>query len=239
MLFPRTEHWCCQLQRQHIQLYREEKLQGQYLWQPGLPLSEQLDRVLSPLRSRLPWKNSITFELDVPYVQYLLTPWPQGIATPAELRQYTRMLMSEHSHPRVDDAKISFINSEYGANAFAATLDNTLFIELKTTAGRHHLRFRGCSTPFNRMLKVFGRHLPEDALFACLSESESCFAARYQGHWHSIFSLNLPSCDSIRQMDIANRLAGLPPLQRYVMHTQQASFAPIALSPELAPTGTE
>lgn len=95
MLFPRTDRWRCQLQRHHIQLYQGNRLQEQQGWQPDMPLAEQLDHMLSPLHCRLPWQNSIGFELDTPHISYLLTPWSQGIVTPAELRQYARKLLAE------------------------------------------------------------------------------------------------------------------------------------------------
>lgn len=233
MLFPRTERWHCQLQRRHIQLYQGDKLRSQQIWQPSIPLAEQFERLLSPLHSSLPWRNSIDFELDVPHVRYLLVPWPQGVATPAELRQYTRMLLAEQSGTTVNNAKISFINTEYGVNNFAAALDNTLFNELKAVARQHRLRFRGCSTPFSRMLHTFGIRLPGNALFACISEHESHFAARYQDRWHSVFSLSLPPGKSEQQLDIANRLAGLPPMERYVMHMPQETSGHIVLNQDL------
>ncbi|CAI1709606.1 Uncharacterised protein [Serratia ficaria] len=239
MLFPRAERWRCQLQRRHIQLYLGDQLHGQQIWQPSIPLAEQLSRLLSPLGGRFPWLNSIGFELDAPHVRYLLVPWPQGVTTPAELRQYARMLLAEQSGASANEARVSFIGAEYGANAFAAVLNDALFIELKAIARRHRLHFRGCNTPFSRMLSIFGNRLPGDALFACIGEHEGNFAARYLGHWHSVFSLSLPPGESNRQLDIANRLAGLPPLERYVLHTQQNMSGPVALKRDLPPTGTE
>ncbi|HHB1427557.1 TPA: hypothetical protein ACOQZT_003167 [Serratia odorifera] len=235
MLFPRIERWRCQLQRRHIQLYQGETLLGQQRWQPGLPLAEQLAPLIAPRDGRLPWLRSIGFELDAPHVRYLLVPWPQGITAPAELRQYARMLSAEQNGESESKPRISFIGAEYGSSAFAAVLSDALFTELKNIAGTHRLRFLGCSTPFSRMLSQFGSRLPGDALFACINEQEGSFAARYQGHWHSVFNLNLPPGDSHRQLDIANRLAGLPPLERYVMHTSSA-----ALREQTSPlTGTE
>ncbi|MCS3408344.1 hypothetical protein [Serratia sp. AKBS12] len=239
MLFPRAEQWCCQLQRRHIQLCQGEELHSQQIWQPSIPLAEQLDRLLSPLRGKCPWLDSIGFELDAPHVHYLLVPWPQGVTTPAELRQYARMLLAEQSGESPNKSQVSFFGTEYGANVFAAVLNDALFIELKTIAKKYRLRFRGCNTPFSRMLNAFGRRLPSDALFACISEHESNFAARYQGRWHSVFSLSLPPEESSRQLDIANRLAGLPPLERYVMHMQQNMPGPVTLKHGLPPTGTE
>ncbi|MBF1994356.1 hypothetical protein HW114_01870 [Serratia symbiotica] len=236
MLFPRTDRWRCQLQRHHIQLYQGNRLQEQQSWQPDMPLAEQLDHMLSHLHCRLPWQNSIGFELDTPHISYLLTPWSQGIVTPAELRQYTRKLLAEQHGTAVQDNMISFIGPHYGANAFAAALDPSLFNELKAAAKRHRLRFRGCSTPFSRMLGMFGNTLPSEALFACISKDEGNFAARYQGRWHSIFSLNLPTGESVRHLDIANLLVGLPPLERYVMHTQQETSI---LKKQLPPAGTK
>lgn len=229
MLFPRTKSWHCQLQRNHIQLYQGERLQDQQCWQPGHPLGEQLESLLSPLSHRLPWRHGIRFELGAPHVHYLLAPWQDGITTPAELQQYARIQLAKQTEQAANDTRVSFFGHEYGVNAFAAVLDNALFTELKTIARRHRLRFQGCSTPFSRLLNAFGRRLPDDALFACIHEREGYFAARYRGHWHSVFSLNLPLDDDRQHLDIANRLAGLPPLPHYIVHAQQGRCSPIAV----------
>jgi len=81
---------------------------------------------------------------------------------------------------------------------------------------------------------MFGNTLPGEALFACISKHEGNFAALYQRRWHTIFSLNLPAGESVLHLDIANLLVGLPPLERYVMHTQQETSP---LKKQLLPVG--
>ncbi|MFS2222963.1 hypothetical protein [Pantoea sp. B65] len=219
MLFPAIKRWCCRLQPQHLQLWRNGELHDQCRWQPQQPLAAQLTPLFASLPPAPAWRDSLEFVVDTPHVNYLLVPWSAGITRPAELRQYAALLLAQQQ----DEAQpmaVSFMRSGYGDNAFAALLPQALLAELKQTAAAQRLRLVGCCTPFSGMLAGFGRQLPENALFACAGTPQSSFACRYQRQWHSVFTLHLPHSELAQQLDTANRLAGLPPLARFVMHNQ-------------------
>jgi len=215
VLFPFINHWCCKLQQQHLQLWLGSELHAQCSWQPDLPLPAQLEHLFSMLPAAPAWRDSLEFIIDAPHINYLLVPWPQGITRPRELRQYARLLLAEQQGEQAG-MKVSFLRSSFGEDAFAALLKKTLFASLKQLASQHRLRLTGCSTPFSNLLSRFGRTLPENALFASTGGQESSFALRWQHRWHSVFTLRLPHGDRLQQLDTANRLAGLPPLERYV-----------------------
>lgn len=219
MLFPFINHWCCKLHHHHLQLWRGSELYAQFQWQPDLPLPPQLDHLFSTLPAAFAWRDSLEFIVDAPHVNYLLVPWPEGITRPRELRQYARLLLVEQLGEQ-PEMKVSFLRSGFGEDAFAALLNKTLLASLKQVARQHRLRFTGCSTPFSNLLNRFGRTLPENALFASTGEQESSFAFRWQHRWHTVFTLHLPHSDRLQQLETANRLAGLPPLKRYVADSE-------------------
>jgi hypothetical protein len=219
VLFPYIKRWRCEIQQHRIQLYIGDELHNQLVRQPAHPLDEQLQLLFSVLPPHLPWCDSMEFVLDMPDLRYLLVPWQPGITTPAELRHYACALQAEQQGTPCDGMQVSIIHGGYGSNGFAALLESTLLEQLKTTVNRLRLRFRGCNTPFSKLLTSFGRRLPENALFACVGAHESSFAIRVQQQWHSVFTLHLPATKTHQQLDIANQLAGLPPLERYVVHT--------------------
>lgn len=215
MLFRFINHWRCTLQHQRLELWLADQLQVQLQWQPDQPLAAQLEQLLAARPAAPAWRDTLEFELDAPHVSYLLVPWTEGITCPRELRQYARVLLAEQQDQQ-HEMQVSFLHSQYGENAFAVLVNQTLIAELKQLAKRQRLRLVSCCTPFRRMLAGFGRRLPDDALFASTGEHESSFACRYQQRWHSVFTLRMPHGDLQQQLDTANLLAGLPPLARYV-----------------------
>ena len=222
MLFPFINHWCCKLYQHQLQLWLGGSLHAQCQWQPDLPLPAQLEQLFSTLPAAPAWRDSLEFIVDAPHVSYLLVPWPQGITRPRELRQYARLLLAEQQGEQ-HEMKVSFLRSSFGEDAFAALLNKTLLVSLKQLSSQHRLRLIGCSTPFSNLLARCGRSLPENALFASIGEQQSSFAFRWQHRWHSTFTLRLPHSDELQQLDTANRLAGLPSLERYVVHSETAS----------------
>lgn len=219
MLFRFIKHWSCKLQHQHLELWLADQLHAQLQWQPDLPLAAQLEQLFATRPAAPAWRDSLEFVVDTPHVNYLLVPWPQGITSPRELRQYASLLLAEQQEQQ-HEMKVSFLHSNYGEDAFAVLINQQLFATLKQQAKRQRLRLVSLCTPFRSMLAGFGRKLPENALIALVGEEESSFACRYQQRWHSVFTLRMPHSDLQQQLDTANRLAGLPPLERYVIHSQ-------------------
>lgn len=215
MLFPAIKRWRCYLQQQQLQLWDGQQQYYQHHWQPERSMAEQLTSLLQQMPSAPAWFTALEFVVDTPHVSYLLAPWVKGLRRPAELRQYAALLLAQQQD-RQQAMAVSLLHSGYGEPAFAALLEQQLLGTLQQCAAAERLRFVGCCTPFSGLLARFGRALPASGLFASIGEQESSFACRYQQRWHSIFTLRLPCRDLAQQLEIANRLAALPPLPHFV-----------------------
>ncbi|KJX01453.1 hypothetical protein RZ87_02585 [Enterobacter roggenkampii] len=212
MLFQALKHWRCSLQGKHFSLEMGGHRYYQITAHTDIPLNEQIAHLVSKIPGNLPWLNSIEFILDVPYVQYALIPWQDGLHTPAEHREYAAALIETQHNISVEAMKITFFNHHYGEDAFAAAMESTLFVTLKTIALNARLRFHGCSTPFTSLLNKANNKLPEDIVLARIGEDISSYAIRYQNRWHSVLSLHIPEAEDAKQIKIISQLVGVPEL---------------------------
>ncbi|MDR3432776.1 MAG: hypothetical protein P4L95_12880 [Rouxiella aceris] len=231
MLFQYTNLWQVFLRPQLLQLYLGKTLVYETAWENRSDLAAALETLFDKLPRRGPFVDRVEFILDHAYLDYLIVPWQQGVATPADRDQFALALHQQQHGRLTGDLLVAFFDSEYQKPGFAALLEKSLFAVMRMAARRRRLRFCGCRTLFAALCQALTPQLPANALYACIDTRQSSFALRYQQQWHSVFTLHLPVADTEKHLETANCLAGLPPVDRYVVYSskglQSARHLPI------------
>lgn len=221
MLFQYTKMWQVFMRPQQLQLYLGTTMVHQTAWENLGDLAAALETLFGKLPRRGPFVDCVEFILDHAYLDYLIVPWQQGVTTPADRDQFALALHQQQQGRLTGDLRVAFFDSEYQKPGFAALLEKSLFELMRAAARRRRLRFCGCRTLFAVLCQALTRKLPANALYACIDARQSSFALRYQHRWHSVFTLHLPAADTAKHLETANGLAGLPPVDRYVIYSDQ------------------
>ncbi|HEI8868862.1 TPA: hypothetical protein SLG40_004436 [Serratia odorifera] len=209
MLSLMTKTWRCDISSRQLRaslgdtvLVTTERLADQ-------TLEEALLALLSSCCRCLPWVDAIEFSLDASMAYHFVTPWQNGISTPAELRGYGHVIVQQHfPHLVGKPLKIGFEDMGYGCNALTMALEEELWSILRAVARSLKLRLQGITTPLRSLVRS-REQLPSTGIFAIIGSESSTFACRVDDEWQQVYRMALPDQAVDQQLTLILRLANM------------------------------
>lgn len=209
MLSYMTDIYTCEIRSQQVRISRREQQISCSEIQANEPLEDTLLIQLQSICSQLPWFRAVRFVLDTSLVNHLVVPWPEGVRTPSELRNYTIMLARQKfTHLSGKTLRVGFEDCRYQRNALAFVLEDTLWQSLYKITRDLKLRFSGVTTPLKDLLVTERDGLTEEGIFVLSGDSGNIFACRSESEWQQVYRMVLPDMSLEKQVKLVSRLAG-------------------------------
>lgn len=210
-----TNAWHCDIWPHALRLRLGEKIVACHPREDE-SLTAGLATLLAQRQRALHWRDSVTFCLDTDDLAFSIQPWQPGITTPQELLRLAGLLAIRE---RQGSWLTRFESATFREPALVARLKQTCWETLRTVAKRERLRFLGVTTPFQPLLRQYGKTLPENGLFVTIGQQHSRIASRVNDAWHEVSTLALPRQEMRKQLRIVARLSGMAGYPQYVLNT--------------------
>ncbi|MBJ2066820.1 hypothetical protein [Serratia odorifera] len=209
MLSLMTKTWRCDIAARQLRVSLGDTVLATTERLADQTLEEALLALLSPYGRRLPWLDAIEFSLDASMAYHFVTPWQDGISTPAELRGYGNVIVQQH-FPQLagKPLKVGFEDMDYGCNALTMALEEDLWSTLRAVARRLRLRLQAITTPLRSLVRS-GKELPSNGIFAIMGSESSTFACRVDGEWQQVYRMAFPDHAVEQQLTLILRLANM------------------------------
>ncbi|WP_129544049.1 MULTISPECIES: hypothetical protein [Serratia] len=204
-----TDIYTCEILSRQVRISRREQQIACSEIQANEALENTLPMQLQSICSQLPWFRAVRFVLDTSLVNHLVVPWPEGVRTPSELRNYTIMLARQKfPHLSGKPLRVGFEDCRYQRNALAFVLEDTLWQSLYEITRDLKLRFSGVTTPLRDLLVTEQNGLAEEGIFVLSGDSGNIFACRSESEWQQVYRMVLPDMPLEKQVKLVSRLAG-------------------------------
>ncbi|MGU3524775.1 hypothetical protein ACLBW2_16915 [Enterobacteriaceae bacterium C23F] len=210
-----TNTWSCDIWPHALRLRLGEQIVACHPREDE-PLATGLAALLAQRKRALHWRDSVAFCLDTDDLAFGIQPWQPGITTPQELLKLAELLAIRE---RQGHWLTRFESATFCESALVARLKQTCWETLRTVAKQERLRFLGVTTPFQPLLRQYGKALPENGLFVTIGHQHSRIASRLNHAWHEVSTLALPRLEVRQQLRIVARLSGMADYPQYVINT--------------------
>jgi len=221
-----TKAWECDIWPHALRL----RLGKQVIAQHERVASETLDTALNLLFSQrsasFPWRDSVAFSIDTDDLMLMVVPWQPGVVTPQELLQLAQLQVMQHDSAALQKGgwMMRFESASWQQPALVSGVKHSCWERLQALARREKLRFRGIETPFQRLLKLSGRKLPEQALFITISADQCRIASRINQAWHEVSTISLPQQETVARLRVIARLSGMADSPHYLLNTEEGEL---------------